>query len=99
MDETLKTNVLSAKHWLRLLFMLLFAALLQVASVVMWVLVSLQFLFSLFTGSDNQKLRGFGHSLSQYIYQALQFLTYNSEEKPFPFSDWPEGHSGEDDLS
>jgi len=98
MDETLKTNILSAKHWLRLLFMLLFAALLQVASVVMWVLVSLQFLFSLVTGSDNRNLRRFGHSLSQYIYQALQFLIYNSEEKPFPFSDWPESRSDEEDL-
>ena len=26
----------------------------------------------------------------KFIYQNLQFLTYNSEQKPFPFADWPE---------
>jgi len=89
MDEQIKSNLVSSKHWLRLAFMLIFAVLLQVAGVVMWVLVSLQFVFSLVTGSDNQPLRKLGHSVSQFVYQTLQFLTYNSEEKPFPFSDWP----------
>ncbi|OAD23647.1 hypothetical protein THIOM_000515, partial [Candidatus Thiomargarita nelsonii] len=27
--------------------------------------------------------------LSIYIHQILLYLTYNSEEKPFPFSSWP----------
>lgn len=88
-NEELKSNLLSSKHWLRLLFMLLFALLFQVATVVMWVLVALQFLFSLITGQDNKNLRSFGDSLSAYIYQTLKFLTYVSEEKPFPFADWP----------
>lgn len=88
-NEELKSNLLSSKHWLRLVFMLLFAALLQVASIIMWVLVLLQFIFSLITGQDNINLRRFGHSLSTYIYQTLKFLTYSSEEKPFPFADWP----------
>lgn len=90
-NDELKSNLLSAKHWLRLIFMLLFAALLQVASIIMWVLVLLQFIFSLITGQDNINLRKFGYSLSTYIYQTLKFLTYSSEEKPFPFADWPEG--------
>lgn len=88
-NEELKSNLLSAKHWLRLVFMVLFAALLQVATIIMCVLVVLQFVFSLITGQDNINLRHFGHTLSTYIYQTLKFLTYNSEEKPFPFSDWP----------
>lgn len=88
-NETLKSNLLSSRHWLRLLFMLLFAGLLQVAGIIMWIVVGLQFIFSLITGQDNLNLRRFGHSLSTYIYQSLQFLTYNSEEKPFPFADWP----------
>jgi hypothetical protein len=70
--------------------MVLFALLLQLALGVMWVLVTVQFLFALITGNDNKNLRAFCDSLSQYIFQAIRFLTYNSEEKPFPFSDWPE---------
>lgn len=89
-NEQLKSNLTSSKHWVRLLFMLLFAAILQLASFVMWILVAAQFLFSLITGEDNKPLRRFGHSLSTYIYDVLKFLCYSSEEKPFPFADWPE---------
>jgi hypothetical protein len=88
-NEQLKSNLTSSKHWFRLIFMLLFAAVLQLASIVMWVLVITQFFFSLITGEDNQHLRRFGHSLSTYIYDVLKFLCYSSDEKPFPFADWP----------
>lgn len=89
-NETLKSNVTSASHWLRFLYMLLFAVLLYVAAWVMAVVVILQFLFTLLSGSPNPNLRLFGDSLSRYIFEALQFLTYNRERKPFPFSDWPD---------
>lgn len=88
-NEQLKSNLTSSKHWLRLIFMLLFAAVLQLASLIMWILVIVQFFFSLITGENNQHLRRFGHSLSTYIYDVLKFLCYSSEEKPFPFADWP----------
>jgi hypothetical protein len=88
-NEQIKSNLTSSKHWLRLLFMLVFAAVLQIASIIMWVLVIAQFIFSLMTGEDNLQLRKFGHSLSVYIFDILKFLTYASEEKPFPFADWP----------
>ncbi len=94
-NEQLKSNITSSKHWFRLVFMLFFAAVLQLASIVMWVLVALQFLFSLVTGEDNNQLRKFGHSLSTYIYDVLKFLCYSSEEKPFPFADWPANESAE----
>lgn len=89
-NHEIKSNLTSSKHWLRLLFMLVFAAVLQVASIIMWVLVIAQFIFSLVTGEDNVQLRKFGHSLSIYIFNTLKFLTYASEVKPFPFSDWPQ---------
>jgi len=83
-------RLLSADHWLRFVFMVLFALILGVASYVITVLVIIQFVWALITGEANDKLREFGSCLSQYIYQMLRFLTYNSEEKPFPFADWPE---------
>lgn len=88
-NEQFKSNLTSSKHWFRLVFMLLFAVVLYLAAMVVGVLVALQFLFSLITGADNHHLRKFGYSLSTYIYDVLKFLSYNSEEKPFPFADWP----------
>jgi Domain of unknown function (DUF4389) len=89
MSDDIKSNITSADHWLRLAFMLLFAMIIQVAAAVMWVVVVVQFLFALLTGSDNKNLRDFGRGLSVYIFQIWQFLSYNSDEKPFPFQDWP----------
>ncbi|MBR9912086.1 MAG: DUF4389 domain-containing protein [Gammaproteobacteria bacterium] len=89
MDQQLKSNLLSSAHWIRLLFMLLFALLVQVAAAVMWVVVVVQFLFNLLGGTSNIPLREFGHSLSVFIFQCWQFLNYNADDKPFPFQDWP----------
>ena len=98
-NEQIKSNLTSSKHWLRLIFMLLFAAVLQLASIIMWILVIAQFVFSLITGEDNLNLRKFGHSLSIYIFDTLKFLTYASEEKPFPFADWPQPELSQSDQS
>lgn len=89
-NDQIKSNLTSSRHWLRLVFMLIFAAILQLASICMWMLVIVQFLFSLITGQDNPALRKLGHELSIYIFNTLKFLTYASDEKPFPFSDWPQ---------
>ncbi len=98
-QQDLKTNLLSGPQWLRFAFMILFAGFLQIARIAMWVLVVLQFLFALITGKDNTRLRSFGGSLSEFIYQSFQYLTYNTEEKPFPFSSWPEPSSNGDEWA
>jgi hypothetical protein len=30
-----------------------------------------------------------GQGLASYIYQIVQFLNFNSEHLPYPFSGWP----------
>ncbi len=88
-NEELKSNLLSAEHWMRLVFMILFALVLYVAGFVMSFLVIVQFIFALVTGKANVNLRQLGDSLSQFIYAVLRFLTYNTDDKPFPFDAWP----------
>lgn len=90
MDDQLKSNLTSKKHWSRLVYMVLFALFVYVAAFVVAVLIVVQFLFALVTGTDNRKLRQMGNGVAHYIHQSLLFLTYSSEVKPFPFSDWPE---------
>ena len=90
MNQNFKSNLTSRKHWLRLLFMVFFAICLQLASFIVSVVIGVQFLFALITGKDNYNLRQFGDSSATYIAQCLIFLTYNSDDKPFPFADWPE---------
>ena len=97
MKEELKENILQPSQWIRVLYMVLFFIICWVIEIVLIVVVIGQALFSIITGKDNENLRSFGKSLSYYIYQILQFLTYNSEQKPFPFSDWPASEEDDDE--
>ena len=76
--------------WNRALYMLIFILLLGVAKFVTIIVVIGQFLTVLVYVKPNEKLLTFGRSLSDYQYQILLFLTYNSEEHPYPMGDWPE---------
>lgn len=89
MREDIKEHLQNPSSWKRLLYMILFWILYNIAEMVLAGVVILQFLISLFTGSRNNHLLTFGKQLSKYIYDVMIFLTYNSEQYPFPFSEWP----------
>lgn len=87
----LQENLTSKSTWLRLLFMILFLALWSLSRLVVLAVVVLQFFWVALTGATNARLGAFGMSLATYSFQIIAFLTYNTEEQPFPFSDWPSG--------
>ena len=76
-------------HWIRLLYVGLFAIIYWVAEVVLVAIVVIQFGFVLISGERNDKLLQLGAGVSKFIYQILRFVTFNTDSKPFPFSDWP----------
>jgi|ERR687891_117038 hypothetical protein len=84
-----KEHILATATWVRGLFIILFALVYSVAEAVLWLMVMIQFGFKLLTGETNQRLLDFSQRLSTFIYQILLYITFNSESKPFPFSDWP----------
>lgn len=75
--------------WLRALFMVLLGMLYSLAGTVLFVVAVLQFIFVLMGSAPNVRLLAFGRSLGSYVQQLVNFQTFNTEEKPFPFSDWP----------
>ena len=91
MDENIKGNIVSQNTWIRGLYMLLFALIYSIAEIVFTAVAIFQFLAVLLTGRPNELLLNFGQSLSTYIYQTIRFFTFNSDEKPYPFSPWPAG--------
>lgn len=82
-------NIKDMNQWIRALYMLLFAVILYVVGIVLMVVVVIQALFAVLTGKPNANLQALGSSLSTYIHQTVDYLTYNNEDKPFPFADWP----------
>ena len=91
MEETqLKNNIKNTNQWIRIAQMILFIIILYITMMVVGGVILVQVLFALITGSDNQHLRQFAVDVTRYINQILLFLTYNSEDKPFPFKGWSE---------
>ena len=77
--------------WIRGLYMLLFLVITRLAEAVVGLIMVIQFILKAASGNTNQNLVRFGHQMSQYLYSIVQFQTFNSEEKPFPFAPWPDG--------
>ncbi len=92
--DELKQNISVRSTWVRLFFMLLFGIVFWIAELVVWLVTVFQFLHALFTTRANDNLRHFGRSLATYVSEIVLFLSYNTEDMPFPFSDWPEGDEG-----
>lgn len=90
MDDNMIKNLKSESRWLRLLFMALFAAMGYLAVLLVFLISIAQAVHGFIKGEGNARLLQFTAGLNQYIYQIAQFLTSNSEEKPYPFSNWPE---------
>lgn len=95
LDQQLKSNLSDHGTWTRLIFMVLFAVFFSVAELVAGVVVIVQFLFKLFTGRANEELQAFGHNLAVYFSQIIDFLTYHSEQRPYPWAPWPGSESAE----
>jgi len=86
----LERNLRARSTWLRLVFMIVIGICHELARLVGAVIVLLQFLHVLFTGKPNARLLDVGLSLAQYVYQVVEYLTFNTEVRPFPFdAEWP----------
>lgn len=75
--------------WIRGLFMLLMALAFHVCATVLGFVVIIQFVMTLLNDAPNARLVSFGRSMGSYLRQIADFLTFATEEMPFPFSEWP----------
>jgi len=86
----LEKNLTARSTWLRLVFIVVMLICAELARLVGAAIVLVQFLHVLFTGKPNERLKDVGLSLAQYIYQIVEYLTFNTDVRPFPFdAEWP----------
>lgn len=74
---------------IRILWMIVFVIAWSIGEIVLAAVVIGQLLVRIICGQPNDGLLRFGDSLSQYMAEIGRFGTFNTEEKPWPFSDWP----------
>ena len=86
-SRPIEDNLKSKDTWTRLIFMVIYYVLASIASIVVGAVVVLGFLAVLFTGERNRQLMVAGQTLANYIRDILSYLTYNTDDKPFPFGE------------
>ena len=77
--------------WLRLVFMILFAIVFNIAEFVLAVTAVVQFACKAITGKVLTQGIVFGQNLATYVYEIMLFLTFRTDEMPWPFAPWPDG--------
>ena len=90
LKEGVIDRVKDYSNWVRIFFMLAYGlVLLYIIVPIVAVVMIAQVLCTFGGGRLNSNLTEFGESLVEYIQQAIDFLLYKSNEKPFPFTPFP----------
>jgi hypothetical protein len=74
---------------IRGLYMLFFFAAGRISLTLIYILSFIQFILQFTFKETNPRILKFTKPLSQYLHQIADFLTYKTETKPWPFSEWP----------
>lgn len=94
-EKNIKDNLSVGENWIRGLYMVLFLIAYSVSETILAVIVIIQFIFKVTTNSLNEQLKKFSFKMNLYVFQILQFVTYQTEEKPFPFMEFPDAENTE----
>lgn len=86
-------NLKSKDTWLRGLFMAIYAVLWGIAEVLLFAVALIQFFTVLLTGKKNPSLLMFGQKVSDYFHAVAEYVTFNRDDKPFPFNTSGSTHS------
>ena len=75
---------------LRILYHVLFYFVYSITELILLVVMCAQLLVVLVTKEPSASLQFFSASMGIYSRQIWSYIGFHSDEKPFPFSDWPE---------
>jgi predicted PurR-regulated permease PerM len=99
MNEFNKDELLDLKKWQRFFFMVIYGiAVYCFVVVVLAVLVGIQFLFYLFTSETNAQLQSANNWLQEFFNDSLNFLSFNTDSKPWPFNPQGEASNTEEEV-
>ena len=96
MKEEMRENLIDEGIWMRGLFMVLFLIAYNIVEFLILLVALFQFVAVLFTGRVNETVLRLGNNLSLFALEIFQYLTFNSNLRPFPFSPWPDEEPGGD---
>ena len=98
MNEIKKEELLKPGKWIRLLFMVVYSLIIEIIALpLILILIFLQFLFHLIAVSPNNQIKNITNWLIDFLRETFEYLTYKTEQKPFPF-DQDDAIESNDDI-
>ena len=91
-EEDLKRHVKDKDTWMRFVYLVVFGVAFYLSIGLTFASSVFQFLAKLFSGQSFEGLAEFGDNLGAYQAQVTRYLTFASDDKPFPFAPFPSKH-------
>ena len=98
MNEINKDELLDLKKWQRFFFMVLYSFAINGVASILIVLAAIQFIFYLFSSQTNAKLQSANNWLLNFFNDSVNFVSFNTNSKPWPFSDKDEASDAEEEV-
>ena len=98
MTEINKDELLDLKKWQRFFFMLIYGFAINGVASILIVLAAIQFIFYLFSSQTNAKLQSANNWLLNFFNDSVNFVSFNTNSKPWPFSDTEEASDADEDV-
>ena len=86
----LSENIKEPSIWVNFFLKVIYLIFLNFIIPFLGFITLLQLLFSLGSKKPNNNLISFSKKISIYIYQIINFITYSSDERPWPFNPFPD---------
>ena len=86
----LSENIKEPSIWVNFFLKVIYLIFLNFIIPFFGFITLLQFLVSLGSKKPNDNLISFSKKISIYIYQIINFITYSSDERPWPFNAFPD---------
>ena len=98
MNEINKDELLELKKWKRFFFMVIYSFAINAVVNILIILAILQSLFYLFSSKTNNQLKSANNWLQGFFNDSLNFLSFNTDSKPWPFNDKSEASNSSKDA-
>ena len=87
MNDINKDELLELKKWKRFFFMAIYSFAINAVVNIVIILAILQSFFYLFTSKIDNQLQTANNWLHGFFSDSLNFLSFNTDAKPWPFND------------
>ena len=86
----LTENIKEPSSWVNFFLKVVYLVFLNFIVPFLGFITLLQLLFSIGSKKPNENLVSFSKKISSYIFQIINFITYSSDLRPWPFNSFPE---------